>query len=164
MIIKGKFRSFGFWFSLSSVFFGICILFYCFIFGLGNISLEGQIFFYGVLIILICVYCKLLYDANLITIDTEVKKIIFENKFTRIRSTNKFSDFDGKLIVYKLQRGYTKNYYIIKNKKVVKKISGFIYSNQKELGDALSDIKDLGAIKYSYLISWKVFFGYPILD
>ncbi|MEO7210671.1 MAG: hypothetical protein ABIY35_06990, partial [Chitinophagaceae bacterium] len=97
MIIKGKFRSFGFWFSLGSVLFGLCIFIYFTIHGLGNTPLSGQIFFYGVLIILLLLYGKFLYDANLITIDTVSKTITFVNKFNRHRSLYNFSDFDGKL-------------------------------------------------------------------
>src|SRR4051812_18529394 len=97
-MIKGRFKTFGFWLSLVSVVGGVSVFIYCFAFGVGNTPLAGQIFFYGVLTILLAVYAKLLYDANLITVDTANKTITFVNLFTRHRSLYTFSDFDGKLV------------------------------------------------------------------
>ncbi|MEO8712038.1 MAG: hypothetical protein ABI405_07950 [Parafilimonas sp.] len=165
MLIKGKFKSFGFRFSLISVLLGLSVFVYCLIFGLGNTPIAGQIFLYTVLILLLAMYGKLLYDANLITVDSEAKTITFINVFTRLPSSYNFSEFEGKLVWYEpIKGGSVRNYYLIRKKKAVKKISGFIYSNQKELEEALTDIKDLGTTKYSYLKSWKVFFGFPIFD
>ena len=163
MKIKGQFKTFGFWFSLISVIGGLSVIIYCFVFGVGNTPIAGQIFLYFVLIILLGVYGKLLYDANLVTVDTQSKTVDFVNVFTRRHSVYNFKDFDGKLVWYEpIKGGYVRNFYFIQNKKAVKKISAFIYSNQKELEEALADISDLGTTKYSYLKSWKVFFGFPI--
>ena len=165
MNIKGQFKTFGFWLSLISFIGGLCVLIYSFVFGMGNTPIAGQIFFYGVLGILLAVYGKLLYDANLVTVDTQNKTIDFVNIFTRHHVVYNFRDFDGKLVWYEPIKGaYVRNFYFIKDKKAVKKFSSFIYSNQKELEEALSDIKDLGTTNYTYLKSWKVFFGYPIID
>jgi len=165
MIIKGQFKTFGFWFSLVAVIGGLITLIYFILFGVGNTPIVGQFFVYFVLILLICIYGKLLYDANLISIDTKNKTATFVNTFTRRNSKYNYSDFDGKLIWYEpISGGHARNFYLIQNKKAVKKISGFIYSNQNELEEALVDIKDFGTTKYSYLKSWKVFFGFPIID
>lgn len=165
MIIKGQFKTFGFWLSLISVVGGLSTLIYCLVYGLGETPVAGQIALYVSLIFLISIYGKLLYDANLITIDAADQTITFKNLFTRHYSSYKFSDFDGKLVWYEpIKGGYAKNFYFIQNKKAVKKISGFIYSNQEELEETLADIKDFGTTKYTYLKSWKVFFGFPIID
>jgi hypothetical protein len=165
MNIKGQFKTFGFWFSLISVIGGLCVLIYCFVFGTGNTPIAGQIFLYSVLGILLAVYGRLLYDANLVTVDTQNKTIDFVNMFTRRRVVYNFRDFDGKLVWYEpIKGGQVKNFYFIKDKKAVKKLSSFIYSNQKDLEEVLSDIKDLGTTSYTYLKSWKVFFGFPIID
>ena len=165
MIIKGQFKTFGFWFSLVVIIGGLSAFIYFIVFGVGNTPATGQFFLYLVLLILISVYGKLLYDANLVTLDTKNKSIAFVNIFTRHRSFYYFSEFDGKLIWYEpIKSGYVRNYYFIQNKKAIKKISGFIYSNQKQIEEALIDIKDLGISKYSYLKSWKIFFGFPIID
>ncbi len=165
MNIKGQFKTFGFWFSLISVIGGICVLIYCFAFGIGNTPIAGQIFLYSVLGILLAVYGKLLYDANLVTIDTESKTIKFINIFTRHHVVYNFRDFDGKLVWHEpIKGGHVRNFYFIKDKKAVKKFSSFIYSNQRELEETLSEIKDLGAKRYTYLKSWKVLFGLPIID
>jgi hypothetical protein len=165
MNIKGQFKTFGFWFSLISVICGLCVLIYCFAFGVGNTPIAGQIFLYSVLGILLAVYGKLLYDANFVTIDTQNNTIDFVNIFTRHHVVYNFKDFDGKLVWHEpIKGGRVRNFYLIKNKKAVKKFSSFIYSNQKELEEALCDIKDLGTTNYTYMKSWKVFFGYPIID
>lgn len=165
MIVKGQFKTFGFWFSLIGVIGGGITIIYFIFFGVGNTPIAGQFFLYFILILVLSLYSKRLYDANIITIDIKNKKIKFVNIFTRHKSFYNYSDFDGKLVWYEpIKGGYVRNYYFIQNKKAVKKISGFIYSNQKELEEALIDIKDFGTTKYSYLKSWKVFFSFPIID
>ena len=166
MIIKGQFKTFGFWLSLISVIGGLIILIYWLIYGFGdNIPMAGKIVSYCVCSLLIIIYANWLYNSNQITINTEAKTITFVNLFTLHRSFYNFSDLDGKLSWLEPMRGfYPKNYYLIQNKKAVKKISSFIYSNQKELEEALAEIRDFGITNYSYLKSWKVFFGFPIID
>lgn len=165
MVLKSKFGGFGFWFSLTMFSGGLGILIYLLTCGLRNTPLAGQVFLFTALIGLIVVYGKLLFDANLIAIDTTKKVITFINIFTRRRTLYTFSDFDGKVNWNEpIKGGYVRRYYLIQNRKAVKKITSFIYSNQKELEEALIEIKDLGTAKYSYLKSWKVFLGYPIID
>lgn len=165
MYIKGQFKTFGCWFSLVACITGLCVLIYALSFGVDITHVAGILFFYFVLSILLTIYGKILYDANLISIDIENKKIEFTNTFTRLKSVYDFMDLDGKLVWYEpIRGGHIRNFYLIKNKKAIKKISGFIYSNQRELEEALSEIKDLGTTNYSYLKSWKVFFGFPIID
>ena len=165
MIIKGEFKTFGFWLSVISVLGGLFFFGFNIFWVLNNISFAGQLFFFLVFSILIGTYGKLLYDANIITIETANKCVTFKNILTRQHSTYYFSDFDGKLVWYKpIKYGRIRNLYLIKNKKAVKKISGFLYSNQKELENALIDIKDLGITNYSYLKSWKALFGCEIID
>lgn len=165
MTINGHFKTFGFGLSLTSVIGALTALIYWLFAGLGDTPIAGQMFFGLVMFLLLFIYGKLLFDANLITIDTVDKTITFKNLFTRQIATYKFSDFDGKLIWYEpIKGGQVRNFYFILNKKAVKKISGFIYSNQKELEEALADMKDLGTTNYSYLKSWKVFFGFPVVD
>ena len=165
MIINGQFKTFGFWFSTTSFLGGLCFLFYSFVIGLDNIPIIGQLFFYTVLGVLLATFGKFLYDANQIKIDIQNKTIDFVNVFTRQHLVYNFDEFDGKLVWYEpIKGGHIRNFYFIKDKKAIKKISSFIYSNQKELEEALSNIKDLGNTKYSYLKSWKVFFGFPIID
>ncbi|NNV56087.1 hypothetical protein [Limnovirga soli] len=165
MIIRGQFKTFGFRFSLIAVIGGLISLIYFILFGVGNTPIAAQFFLYFVLILLLSIYGKLLYDANLISINTKDKTVTFVNIFTRNSSKYNYSDFDGKLVWYEpIRGGYVRNFYFIQNKKAVKKISGFIYSNQNDLEEELIDIKDFGTTKYSYLKSWKVFFSIPIID
>ncbi|HWI90574.1 MAG TPA: hypothetical protein VNT20_04825 [Flavisolibacter sp.] len=142
MTIKGQYKTFGFWFSLASVGGLIALIYWLFI-GLGDTPIAGQIFFGFVLFLLICIYGKLLFDANLITVDTTSKTVTFKNVLTQQTSTYHFTDFDGKLVWYEpIKGGQVRNFYFIHERKAIKKISGFIYSNQKELEEALVDIKE----------------------
>lgn len=134
MIIKGKFKTFGFWFSISAVIGGLAILIGISIKGFGSAPVAAQVFLLTVVFMLISLYGKLLYDANSIKINTEAKTISFKNLFTGVKTVYNFSDFDGKLVCYKpIKGGWAKFIYLVKNKKVVKKINDFIYSNEKEL-------------------------------
>jgi hypothetical protein len=106
----------------------------------------------------------LLYDSNLIQIDTTKQTITFKNQLTRKRSSFQFSDFDGKLLCFEpIKGGYVRNLYLVINKRAVRKFTDFIYSNQSEIESALSSIKDLGTFNYSYLKTWRISLGLPIL-
>ncbi len=165
MIIKGQFKTFGFWFSLSAVTGGLSVILYWLIVGFDGTPIAGKLFLGFVLFLLLCIYGKLLLETNIIKIDTTNKTVTFKNLLTQKSSTHNFCDFDGKLVWYEpIRGGQVRNFYFIKNKKAVKKISGFIFSNQKELEKALSEIKDLGTTNYSYLKSWKVFLKLRIID
>lgn len=165
MIVKGQFKTFGFWFSITAFVGGVATVFYWLLKGFNDTPVVGQIFLGVVLLLLICIYGNLLLDANIIAIDTTSKKVTFKNLLTRQISRFNFSDFDGKLVWYEpINGGRVRNFYFIKNKKAIKKISGFIFSNQKELEESLMTIRDLGTTKYSFLKSLKVLFGFPIID
>ena len=164
MLVKGKFKTFGYWVSLVSVIGGLAIFIYGFTDGLADTPLAGQIFLYGGISLMVISYGKFLYDANLITISPETETITFRNIFTRVSSSYSFDDFDGRIVSYQMQGGWKKNLFLIKDKRAIRKISGFMYSNQKEIEQTLVKIKDLGSFDHSFLKSWKILFGLPILD
>lgn len=165
MIVRGRFRTFGFWVSVISVIGGTFIAIYLPLNGIDNTPTFGKIIFFVAIFLLLSVYGKLFYDANLITIDTTTRTITFTNRFTRAKSTYIFSDFDGKLVSYKPIKGsWAKFLYLVKDERVVKKMTDFMYSNQKELEEALAEIKDLGTVKYSLIKTWKMLLNKPVLD
>lgn len=165
MIIKGQYKTFGFWISLLSVIGGLCVFLYYIINGAGNTPIAGQICLYSLMTLLVGLYGKQLYDANQISIDTDFKTITFINLFTRQKSIFHFDDFDGKLVWDEpIKGGTVRKCFLIQDRRAKKKISGFIYSNHLELEKALTEIKDFGKTNYSYLKSVKVLFGYPIID
>ena len=164
MIIKGKFRTFGFWLSVFAIVFGILILIHIHR-DSNNISWKGLLFFHLILLISLGAFGRLLYDAHFIEIDSINKMVHFKNRFTFKRTTYHFSDFDGKLICYEpIKWGYVRNLYFIKDKIAVKKLTTFMYSNQAALEESLKEIKDFGTFEYSYIKTWKISLGLPILD
>lgn len=165
MVIKGKFRTFGYWLTVFSLVGGISAIIYILVFGFDNTPLVGIIFFLVVLTILLGGFGRMLFDSNFLVIDTKNDTITFTNQLTRKRSTFHFDYFDGKLTCLEpIKGGYARNLYLVKDKKAVKKISDFMYSNHKEIEDALQPIEDLGTFKYSYIKTWKISLGLPILD
>ncbi len=165
MQIRGQFRTFGFWLSVISVVGGIILFYYLVRTEFYNMAIPGVLFILLALIILFGTFGRLLYDANLVLIDTDNQTITFTNQLTRKKATYKFSDFDGRLICFEpIKGGYARNLYLIRDKKAVKKITDFMYSNHRELEESLHQIADLGTIKYSYMKSWKISLGIPILD
>lgn len=111
------------------------------------------------------IYGKLLYDTNLITINTEENTIKFKNIITQVVKIYHMEDFDGRFFTNQpIKGGWVRNFYLTKDKKVVKKISNFIYSNQKEIEESFNQVKDLGSIKYSLFKSLKILFRYPIIN
>jgi hypothetical protein len=165
MVIKGKFKTFGYWLTILALLGGIYALVYFLLFGFDNTPLAGIIFFLVVLAILLGGFGRLLFDSNFLVIDTENQSITFTNQLTRKRSSFSFDYFDGKLICLEpIKGGYARNLYLVKDKIAVKKITDFMYSNHKQIEDALQPIKDLGTFKYSYIKTWKISLGLPILD
>lgn len=173
MITKSKVLSFGFVLSLIALLGALTAITTAIIelesnlnfIGFVDMPVLGRIFFVFVMLIAISIYGKLLWDSNILLIDTKLKTIKFTNRLTLISSIYYFSYFDNSMIVFEpIKGGYARNYYLIKNRKVIKRITGFIYSNQNELEDALQEIKSLGEVKYSYLNSTKNLFRLPILE
>ena len=104
-------------------------------------------------------------DGNFITIDTFSKTITFSNFFTRHKQTNEFNTFDGFIDMYQKSKGGSyRVIYLVKDRKYIKKISSFIYSNLDELQDGLSPIEYLGQQEYNILKSIKVLLNKQVLD
>lgn len=165
MVVKGKFRRLGYWLTVLSLVGGISAFAYILVFGFGSTPFAGVIFFFVVLTILLGGFGRLLFDANFLVIDTENQTITFTNQLTRKRRSFHFGYFDGKLICLKpIKGGHARNLYLVKDKKVTRKITDFMYSNYKQIEDSLKPVKDLGTFKYSYIKTWKISFGLPILD
>jgi hypothetical protein len=173
MIIKSKVLSFGFGLSLfmllialTSILFAVLDLVYHLNrMGILEMPIIGIIWFFFVMFIVIAISLKLLWDANILEIDSDLKTIKFTNRITWFSSVYNLNYFDCSIIVFEpIKGGYARNYYLLKDRKVIKRIDGLIYSNQSELEIALSEIKSMGEKKYSYLNSAKILFGLPILD
>jgi len=165
MVINGRFKTFGYWLTILSLIGAIAATVYFLFFGFDQVPLAGIIFFFVALTILIGAFGRLLFDSNFLEVDIENETITFTNQLTRKRRTYNFDYFDGKIICLEpIKGGYARNLYLLKDKKAVKKITDFMYSNQKQIEEALQSIKDLGTFNYSYVKTWKISLGLPILD
>ncbi len=170
MKYKSKVLSFGFFFSICSLLFSISaivwllcmiILHHGFKDSIGEgTSLIGVLWFLFIMVLCASIFGRLLWDSHILEIDTEKRVIKFTNRFTRVSNFFSFSYFENSVIIFEpISGGYARNYYFLKDGKAVKRICGFIYSNQEELETALEEIKSLGNIKYSYLNSARILFN-----
>lgn len=121
MVIKGKFRTFGYWLTILSLLGGISAFVYILLFGFGNTPLTGIIFFLAALTILLAGFGRLIFDSNFLVIDTKNQSITLTNQLTRKRTSFPFDYFDGKLICLEpIKGGYARNLYLVKDKKALK--------------------------------------------
>ncbi len=161
MIIKSRVNTFGFWVSTISTIGGLCVI--CFINNF-DFPTSGKTVLLAMSLLIVILYGKILWNANKLIVDTELKTIKFKNRFTQISSSFLFDSFDGYFIYNEPSKtGQIKNLFLIKNKKIIKKISSFIYSNHSEIEKSLFPIKPLGVIEFSYWKSFKIFLRLQII-
>ena len=161
MIIKSKNKTFGFWLTCFGFIAGLC-MFISFYFN--DMALLPKLFSYLVLFTLLGTTGIILWDSNIIIIDTDLKTINFKNIFTRISKKYSLEYFDSFIYIYEpMKFRYQKNIYLIKNGIFIKKISSFIYSNHLEIEQALAPVNNLGEVKYSHWNSFKILIRRPIL-
>lgn len=164
MTIKSKFNTFFFWFSNLCFFGGFYGFVYLLFGGFSNESTSGNFALLIVLIILIWLYGKMLWDAKAITIDTEAKNITFKNRYTQNQCSYKFDFFDGFVTYYQYTKfGTFKVIYFVKKQRLLFKVSKAFYSNQDEILSAVSSIKDMGILKYSFMDSIRNLLGKKVL-
>ena len=103
-------------------------------------------------------------DAKIILINTLDNTICFTNLFTRQRTINSFVYFDGYIDMYQSAKGGTyRVIYLVKDRKYIKKISGFYYSNLDELESYLAPLKYMGRQNFNLIKSLKVLLKIPVL-
>ena len=129
-----------------------------------EMDLPPKLASFFVMVVLLASFGKILWDANILFIDTYLKTIRFKNRFTQISKSYAFDYFDGYIFTYEpMKFKYPKNIYLVKNGIFDKKISSFIYSNFSEIEEGLVPLKNRGEIKYSHWNSFKIFIGQRIL-
>ena len=126
----------------------------------------------GVLLLFVC--CVFLFFqfatfillkfAKVITIDNQNNSISFMNLLTRKKETFSFDEVDGYYeAIKKTQYGeHYKVLLVMKDNKVLGKISQYYYCNFSGLCDSIKTIKFLGEIKYSPKENFKMLFGKAI--
>jgi hypothetical protein len=102
--------------------------------------------------------------ASIIFIDTLSKTISFKRLFTMQQTIKSFDDFDGFIDTYQYARGGSyRVIYLVRQKRFVKQISSFYYSNLDELQEALTPMKYLGEQNFNLIKSVKILFKLPVL-
>jgi hypothetical protein len=87
-----------------------------------------------------------------ITIDTNKQEIAFVHMFLPVNKTYTFADFDYHIETVEHSVGdHSKAIYLVKNKKLQKRIRGYYYSNIAEMHEALKAIPCHGFKKFSKL-------------
>lgn len=178
-MIDSKFKIFGIFGLMLSVFLfiGICFFIYVLVsvvFLGGHIIPRGTlpsfgavIFIFLFIILLIAIASSLTRYPFAIKIDQNKKTIFFKNVITQQKKLYNFNDFDYYLdtLAYNSKTGESyKVIYLIQNKKAEKIITGFYYSNIDELQEALCPIKYFGfQTKYS-ILARKAFWNKSIID
>ncbi len=156
-MIKGKINTFGFWL------YPIMIVFYFGLFIFMLLINESQKDF-----IISSIFCffwiaisfPIFWKNKLITIDTSNSKIIFTQVITRQNEIYNFNEIEGYVdVIKKPSRGKSfRVLYLMQNKKIIKKISAFTFSNLDELESGLKPIKYFGRINDSYSLRFKTLF------
>jgi hypothetical protein len=160
---KSQFKSFGFWLMIFLLSVGIIFLLSAF---LQSRTERQEIVCLSVGLIYILLFGSQLWrDAKIILIDTFGKTISFTNLFTRQQTFSSFDEFDGFIDTFQSSRdGTYRVIYLVKDKKFVKKISSFYYSNLDELQDSLVGLKYLGQQNFNIIKSFKILFNMPVLN
>ena|ERR1043165_1917733 len=175
-MIQSRHNTFGLWFlAIVGLFFLIivisCLTQYYFNIIIIKIDIKNSkdlfwqilLAFTGLLIII----CFLWTNAKIITIDHYNKRIAFKNLFIRTTKIYSFDELDGYIdTIVRHYRSFTpyKTLALIKDKRVVRKIDSFYYSNVHEMQNGLKELKYLGFIKFNFIKSIKAMFNYQILD
>jgi hypothetical protein len=106
-------------------------------------------------------------SAAIITINTDQNTITFTNFFTKKAKTYFLNNFDGYIHTIDINsktRTQYKVLFLLKDKKIVRKISGSFYSNIEELQEGLKSLNDLGFEKFGITKKLKMFFKQPVLE
>ncbi|MNR31928.1 hypothetical protein D3C85_1494700 [compost metagenome] len=99
-----------------------------------------------------------------VTIDIDLKTISFKMFLLPVTKTYNLDYFDGYInTLVKDKYGTYKCFYLVKEGKLMYKMSGRFYSNIDELHEGISYLKDLGFLKSSVSQSIKIALGYQIL-
>jgi hypothetical protein len=161
-MIKSKFISFGFCLCVGMIVIGIW-------FFLSSFSdartVQQKYVLYGFVAFVFIFFGSMLWrEAKIILIDCINKTITFTNLFTRVKTINSFDDFDGYIDCYQSAKGGSyRVIYLVKDKKFVKKISSFYYSNLDEIQNGIAPMKYFGQQDFGLFKSIRVLFGLPVL-
>ncbi len=105
--------------------------------------------------------------ASIITINTDQNAITFTNYFTKHTKTYSLNVFDGYIQTIGFSKNNARQFKIlclVKDKIIIRKISGAFYINIEELQEALNSLNNFGFEKFGIVKELKIFFKQPVLD
>lgn len=161
-----------FWIALNIIILFFCCLAY-YVFNYFTTS-SNEASYRKAIITIVLGYSSLLFlsvwlktVATIITIDTNQYTISFTNFFTKRTKIYSFNDFDGYVQTVDVNSKTEVEYkalYLIKDKKVNKKILGSYYSTLEELQESLKSLAYFGFERFGIVKTLKILFKQPILE
>lgn len=118
------------------------------------------------LIMLSLMIPQLWSNSKLFIFNTIDKTITFTHFLTRQKPVYNFTDIDGYVdLIAQPARGRPFSVlYLVKDEKLIEKISSFIYSTIDEIEQGLKATKYLGKQEFSFLKQLRIFLGQKVLN
>lgn len=128
------------------------------------ISGSGLFVIFSTMVLPVYIIAQMKLNYKITIIDTGLKTISFKMFLLPITRTYPLDYFEGYInTIVKDKYGEYKCYYLVKEGKLMYKMSGRFYSNIGQLYEGLSSLKDLGFLKLSTSLSIKIAFRRRIL-
>lgn len=164
-MIKSKFNTYQYLgqFVITGMLVLCAVLAYAIWFGKVPPPLFSRLGVFGVFISVIMPFyiiaqMKLNYKTTII--DTELQTITFKMFVLPIAKTYSFDYFDGYVdTMVKDRYDDYKCVYLVKDGRLLYKMSGRFYDNIDELKQSMSSLKHMGFVKYTTSVSFKIAFG-----
>lgn len=127
-------------------------------------SRSGLPIIFCTIVLPVYIIAQMKLNYKITIIDTDLKTISFKMFLLPITRTYPFGYFEGYIhTVVKDKYGEYKCFYLVKEGKLMYKMSGRFYSNIDQLHEGLSSLKDRGFLKLSASLSIKIAFKKRIL-
>jgi hypothetical protein len=168
-MIKSKFNTYQFvgQFVMTGLLILCAFLFYAGFYGKKPVPLFsglGVLMFFITVVFPFFIIAQMKLNYKVTTIDIDSKTISFKMFILPITRTYNLNYFDGYInTIIKDKYDEYKCFYLVKDDKMIYKMSGRFYSNIDELHDGLSSLSDLGFIKSSVSLSIKIALGKRVL-
>ena len=117
----------------------------------------GMLMFFIRVVLPFFIIAQMKLNYKVTTIDTDLRTISFKMFILPITRTYNLDYFDGYInTIVKDKYGDYTCFYLVKDGKMMYKMSGRFYSNIDELHEGLSSLRNLGFIKSSVSLSIKI--------
>ena len=168
-MIRSRFTTYQFigQFVLTAILIVCCLAFYGNLYAAKPIPLfsgSGLFVIFSTMVLPIYILAQMKLNYKITIIDTGLKTISFKMFLLPVTRTYPLDYFEGYInTVVKDKYGEYKCLYLVKEGKLMYKMSGRFYSNIDQLYEGLSSLKDLGFLKLSTSLSIKIAFRRRIL-